>query len=109
MIEKEKIKQVAMRIAKAINAEQVILFGSYARNQVKENSDVDLLIIAESNLPRFKRSRKLYKLFNPYPFAMDLIVYTPSEINKWRKNPISFIFNILKEGEVLYTRKDLCF
>jgi len=52
-----------------------------------ENSDIDFLVIAESDLPRFKRSRRLYKLFKPYPFGMDILVYTPAEMEKGSKTP----------------------
>jgi len=67
---------------------------------------VDLLVVAESDLPRFKRSRELYKLTKPHPFPMDLIVYTPDEIAEGEKSPVSFVSRILKEGKTLYVRGD---
>ena len=104
MIDKHKIKHVATRIGIEANAERVILFGSHARGEAGKNSDVDLMIIAESDLPRFKRSRKLYKLFRPYPFSMDLLVYTPLEVEKGKKSNLSFVSTVLREGETLYVR-----
>ncbi len=104
MIEHRDIERVARRLGIAANARQVILFGSHARGDAKEESDVDLLIIAESDLPRFKRSRQLYKLFRPYPFGMDLLVYTPQEIERGQRSPVSFVSTVLKEGKVLYVR-----
>jgi len=102
MINEQDIRQVAIQLGTAANANQVILFGSYARGDANENSDVDFMIIAESDLPRYKRSRELYKIFKPYPFGMDLIVYTPQEIEKAKKSPISFVSNVLREGKTLY-------
>lgn len=64
------------------------------------------MIIAESDLPRFKRSRELYRLLKPHPFAMDIVVYTPQEIEKGKKTEISFVSTVLKEGETLYVRRD---
>ena len=69
-----------------------------------QNSDVDLMIVAESSLPRFKRSRELYRLFRPYPFGMDLVVYTPEEIEKGKKSPISFVSRVMREGKTVYVR-----
>ena len=106
MVNKNEIKRVAERMAIAVNAEQVILFGSYARGDATEKSDVDLLIIAESDLPRFKRSRELYKLLKPHPFAMDIIVYTPQEIENGKKTDVSFVSTVLKEGKTLYVKKN---
>ena len=105
MIDRREIERVAKRLGSAANAEQVILFGSYARNEANEHSDVDLLIIAESDLPRFKRSRELYKLFRPHPFSMDLLVYTPQEIEQGKRSTTSFVSTVLQEGMVLYVRK----
>jgi len=105
MIDKNEIKQVATRIGIESNAERVIVFGSHARGDANENSDVDFMIIAESNLPRFKRSRELYKLFRPYPFSMDLLVYTPKEIEKGKQSPLTFVSKVLKEGKTLYVKK----
>ncbi|MBN1583286.1 MAG: nucleotidyltransferase domain-containing protein [Anaerolineae bacterium] len=106
MIDKQEIKRVATQIGIAAKAERVVLFGSYAKGNADQDSDIDLLIVAESQLPRFKRSRMLYKLFRPYPFAMDLVVYTPQEIAKGEQSPVSFISRVLREGEVLYVRRD---
>ena len=67
MIELAEIRRVAERLGQASNAETVILFGSHARGEAAESSDVDLLIVAESDLPRFKRSPPLYRMLRPYP------------------------------------------
>jgi predicted nucleotidyltransferase len=106
VIARREIERVATQIGIAADAESVILFGSHAKGTAHKDSDVDLLIIAPSQLPRFKRSRMLYKLFRPYPFAMDLIVYTPQEIEKGKQSPVSFVSRVLREGEVVYARGD---
>ena len=94
-----------MSLGTAVNASQVILFGSYARGEANEQSDVDFLIIAESELPRFKRSRELYKLLRPYPFAMDLVVYTPREIERDKQLPGSFVSTVLRQGKTVYVQR----
>lgn len=106
MIDEHDIKRVATRLGTMANAERVILFGSHARGEATENSDVDLMIIAESELPRFKRSRELYKLFRPYPFGMDLIVYTPQEVERGKRSPVSFVSTVLREGKTLYVGRN---
>ena len=104
MVDPRDIEWVARRLGIAANAEQVILFGSYARGDARGESDVDFMIVANSDLPRFKRSRELYQLFRPYPFAMDLLVYTPEEIERGKHSPVSFVSTVLQEGKVLYVR-----
>jgi predicted nucleotidyltransferase len=104
MIQQCQIEMVAARLAEASGAERVILFGSHARGQAHEASDVDLMIVAESDLPRFKRSRALYSLLRPYPFPMDIVVYTPREVERGRQSPVSFISKVLQEGKTIYVR-----
>jgi predicted nucleotidyltransferase len=102
MVSFNDIENVARTIGKQINAKAVILFGSYARKQPGKHSDVDFLVIAESDLPRHKRSRQLHLMFNPYPFPMDILVYTPREVEKESEFELSFISTVLREGKKIY-------
>jgi hypothetical protein len=43
-------------------------------------------------------------MFNPYPFSMDLLVYTPEEIEKGKQSNLTFVSQVLKEGETLYAK-----
>ena len=104
MVRLNDIEDVARKIGKKTEAQAVILFGSHARDQAGIHSDVDLLVIAESDLPRHKRSRQLHLMFKPYPFPMDILVYTPEEVEKESKFRLSFISRILREGKRLYAR-----
>ncbi len=106
MVSIKDITGAARRIGQAANAETVILFGSYAKNNASQSSDVDFLVIAENDLPRYKRSRQLYKLFKPYPFGMDILVYTPMEIEEGSKTPLSFVSTVLREGKKVYERRN---
>ena len=104
MVNIDDIEKVARRLGDAARAESVILFGSHARGNPSENSDVDFLVIVPSDQPRFKRSRELYQLFKPYPFGMDILVYTPEEVKQDSSNPLSFIASVMKEGKIVYVR-----
>ena len=98
----ESIQKVASSIGRAAGARRVVLFGSHATGMARPDSDVDLLVIADSDLPRHKRSRGLYTLFHPYPFPMDILVYTPAEVEAQLKIPSSFVANVLAEGREVY-------
>ena len=98
----DAIQQIAVSLGKAARARKVVLFGSHASGHVRPDSDVDFLVIAESNLPRHKRSRELYALFHPYPFPMDILVYTPQEVETQLKDPDSFVSTVLAQGKEVY-------
>ena len=102
MITERQIDGIIQKIVKNYKPKKVILFGSYAYGKPTTDSDLDLLIIKETNLPRFKRGREINRLFNPYPFAMDILVYTPGEIKKRMGNKSSFLHEAITKGRVLY-------
>ena len=102
MVAFNEIEKIAKKIGEQAKARTVVLFGSHARGQAGTDSDVDLLVIAESDLPRHKRSRQLHLMFKPYPFAMDILVYTPKEVETERQFELSFISRVLREGKRLY-------
>jgi len=104
MINESQIQQVAVQLGNAANALQVILFGSYARGEANDRSDVDLMVVAESDLPRHRRAVNLYKHLRPYPFGMDIVVYTPEEIEDGKKSTLSFVSTVFREGKKLYER-----
>lgn len=106
MIHENQIRQVAIQLADAAHASQVILFGSYARGEATDRSDVDLMVVAQTDLPRHKRAVGLYKQFRPYPFGMDILVYTPQEVQEGKKSPLSFVSTVLREGKTLYERRE---
>ena len=106
MIHESQIQQVAVQLGRAAQASQVILFGSYARGEATDRSDVDLMVVAETDLPRHKRAVGLYRQFRPYPFGMDIVVYTPQEVQEAKRSPVTFVSAVLREGKTLYERRE---
>lgn len=84
---------------KDLGAQRVILFGSLARGEVREDTDIDLLVILETPLPRMKRRRMLYESLD-YHEPLDLWVLTPTEWEKAQKE-MPFFQEVAKEGRVL--------
>ena len=98
------LDEIVSNLKKNYAPEKIILFGSYGSGTYSENSDIDLLIIKETDKhPIWRRveARKASKVKIP----MDIIVYTPSEIKKLLKDNSFFILDVLKEGKVLYERR----
>jgi uncharacterized protein len=98
----DSIERVGKSLGKAAGARKVVLFGSYAIGGARPDSDVDFLVIADSALPRHKRSRHLYAMFKPYPFPMDILVFTPEEVERELKKTGSFVASALAHGKEVY-------
>jgi len=100
------LAEMVARIRDAIQPDRVILFGSRARGTAHPNSDFDLLVIKESDEPRYRRSARLYTALADLPVEVEVMVYTPEEVSEWSAVPEAFVSTALREGKVLYERKD---
>jgi predicted nucleotidyltransferase len=98
-----KIQEITKKIVKEYQPEKIILFGSYAWGKPTEDSDVDLLIIKNTTKRRFDRALEVRKkLFGDLP-AIDLLVYTPKEVDKMiNEDRNLFIEDVVNNGVVLY-------
>jgi len=102
MNQKEIVKEIVEKIKIQLHPTKIILFGSYAWGKPTEDSDIDLFIIMESNLRRDERSVQISDLFPHRLFPMDIIVYTPEEIELSLRRGNPFIKEILTRGKLLY-------
>ncbi len=91
-------------IVQNCDPERIILFGSAATGRTHQGSDLDLLVVMDSTLPRHKRAAPIRLLFSPYPCPMDILVYTPTEIGKWRGTTNHIVTEALDRGKVVYER-----
>ncbi len=87
----------------AYEPEQIVLFGSLARGDAGEHSDIDLIVIKDTNLPRQERRRECENLLPALSgVGVDIIVYTPKEVEGMieRRNP--FLAAAFTDGVVVY-------
>ena len=96
----ERIRKIGERIKKEYRAEKVILFGSYARGEATEDSDIDLFIVAPTKERFFQRMATVRRLIrdlrNGLPVAP--IVLTAKELEKRKKAEDPFVEEILVAG-----------
>lgn len=102
MIPQDKINEVVERIVKNVQPERIILFGSYAYGNPKEDSDLDILVVKETNIPRHRRVKEVKKYLRGIKVPVDLIVYTQEEIDEWKGVKTAFINHVVEKGKVLY-------
>jgi uncharacterized protein len=81
---------------------KVLLFGSYANGNPTPDSDLDLLIVMDSDLARHKRATPIRLLFRPMPCSMDILVFTPQEVLYWNGTTNHIITEAFQTGRVLY-------
>lgn len=91
---------MAKRLKEDFGAKEVILFGSYARGEAQEDSDIDLLIIAEKKERFFERTATVLKLMRGLIRYTPLspIVLTSGEVETQLKKHNQFIEEIIETG-----------
>lgn len=100
----ETLPAVVQRIVQALRPERIVLFGSHAYGTPTPHSDVDLLVVMESEAGLLERHLTVSRLLRPRPFPVDILVRTPTEIRSALQAHDSFIQEILARGKILYER-----
>ena len=98
------IRDIVRRIVESAQPEKVILFGSRARGDAGPRSDFDVLVIKPSDEPRYRRSIPLYVALADLPVEVEVIVYTPEEVEEWSLVPQAFVTTAVREGTTIYER-----
>jgi predicted nucleotidyltransferase len=81
--------------------DKIILFGSLATGNVQEWSDIDLVIIKETDKPFLDRTREVMRLLRPRA-GIDVMVYTPKEFDEIRSSRRFFREEVMAKGKVVY-------
>lgn len=102
------LDRMVQAIVDEVDPEQVILFGSRARDDHRENSDIDLIVVeAEPFGPERSRHEEMVRLYHAvarFPVATDVLVYSHEDVDYWRDSLNHVLARALREGKVLYER-----
>ena len=96
------IRRMAARIAEQFHPEKIILFGSLARGEETEDSDVDLLVIVREVEDRRALRIAMRRALNGMGLPKDVVVLTTDEFETKRRIPGTIAYPADKEGRVLY-------
>ena len=99
------IRQISTHIVEAVSPEKVILFGSHAYGQPTRDSDLDLLVIYQTEERPVERRRRLDQLFKNRMVPMDFVCLTPREVENRLSGFDPFLEEVLRKGKTLYEKK----
>jgi uncharacterized protein len=101
----DELRRIVEVIKREYDPEKIILFGSMAIKNVREWSDIDLLIIKKTSKRLIERTLEVGRLVQP-KVGIDLFIYTPEEYEFLLGERSSFILSVLKTGETVYEKRD---
>lgn len=99
------IEAVTKRIVEGFDPESIILFGSRVSRGEDCISDIDLLIVKETDDDPVSRRAAVERLLQDRVVPLDILVYTPAEIRMFFSIGSPFIEEIVETGRLLYVRK----
>lgn len=103
-LDETAIQTAVRRIVERFDPDKVILFGSRARGDAREDSDYDLLIVGPSPKAPGKRTGDVYRALAARSISIDVLWWTQDEIDEWRDVRSHFINRALRDSKVLYEK-----
>jgi predicted nucleotidyltransferase len=100
----EKIERYRDRVVRKVNPQAIILFGSFARSDINEGSDVDIVVKANFKEPFLDRIKTLLDLNDGIGLPLEPVGYTPDEFRKMKMEENSFIEEVIATGKLIYGR-----
>jgi predicted nucleotidyltransferase len=107
MTDSALLTDITNKIVEHFHPRRIVLFGSHARGEAEAESDLDLFIEMETAASPPERAVEVSSIFGLRPWSMDLVVYTPAEVEKLRGVHGTLLSLIEAEGKPLYERSDI--
>jgi len=98
----QKLSEVIRRIVEVAQPEKIILFGSAVRGEMGRNSDLDLLVVKSGNYHKGRLTGEIYMHLIGVGQAVDVVLVTPEDVDRYRDSHSLVIKPALREGRVVY-------
>ncbi len=100
MIDQKTLDDIVRRVVDAVQPEKIILFGSAARDGLHVANDIDLLVIRDGRTLDLMRS--IYRNLEGAGAAVDAVVVSPQDVERFGDSHALVIKPALREGKVVY-------
>ena len=101
LLRQKTLDDIIRRVVDVAKPERIILFGSAARDEINRHSDVDLLVVKDA--PDLRRlTAKVYRRLYGVGAAVDIVMVTPQDVERYKDSHALIIKPALREGTVMY-------
>jgi len=101
-LDQSLVDEIVRRIVEVAHPDRIILFGSHARGEAQENSDIDLLVVMQEVASRRDEILRIRAALVPLGISVDVLVASDADYAKWSEAPSTTLYWAKREGEVLY-------
>ena len=102
MIPREMIDRAVRILVDTAKPSRIMVFGSYARGDAREDSDLDLLVIEPRVEDRAREMVRLRRALRPLRIPVEILVYSADEVARWGDQPGSALYWALREGKIVH-------
>ena len=100
-LDQKTLDDIIQRVVEVAEPDRIILFGSVARGEVNRHSDVDLLVVKDA--PDLRQlTAKVYRRLYGVGAAVDVVMVTPQDVERYKDSHALIIKPALREGTVIY-------
>jgi predicted nucleotidyltransferase len=107
-VTEEVLSDMVQAIVREVDPERIYLFGSRARGEARQDSDVDLLIVVSEPFgpehSRFQEINRVYRALSSFRVPNDVLLYSSDEFAKWSQSLNHVLGRCSREGKLLYAR-----
>lgn len=98
----EKITEAVRRIVETAHPVRVILFGSRARDDAGQDSDVDIIVVEREVSNRYAEIARLMETLRGLILPVEILVISERDFDYWSNVPGSVYREAKREGKALY-------
>ena len=98
------LNEIKRRIVETAHPHKIILFGSAESGKMGPNSDMDILVVMPPGVHRRDTARSIYRSLIGVGFAVDIVVVTEQDIERYKDNIGMVIKPALEQGRLIYAR-----
>ena len=102
MFDYSLVDEAVRRIVENFSPEKIIIFGSVAKGTADEYSDLDILVVMDTDRRQHERAVPIYLALAGIRIPKDILVLTPEEFASNSENEFSFVSEIVQTGVVAY-------
>ncbi len=102
VLSQETLGEITRRVVQVAQPERIILFGSAARGEMSPHSDVDLLVVKSGEYDPSRLVGDIYVNLHGVGQAVDVILVTPKQMERYRHTHCLVIAPALREGKEIY-------
>ena len=102
MIDEKTIRKAVELLQQAAPGATIIVFGSCARSETNEDSDLDVLVVEPTVTDQWDEMVRLRRAMRPIRIAADVIVVSQETFNEWADTPSTLLYEAAHEGRIFH-------